>query len=153
MSSLGHIDDDELTVYVSEKSDPERSARIQSHVQFCEECKCRLVACFLARIAELKRKEEGSNCDERRAEKRLEGGEHGYMQTLFPLSFERAAVQIVDASTCGFGLVVNSQVATGTIVQVCTGMMLALGEVRSCKTADYRTFRLGIRVLKNRDDD
>ena len=135
-----HIDNRDLTLYVFERLDPERSSSIQSHVRVCAACKDRLVAGFLARLA------AGNNSDERRAEGRFQSGENGYVQILCPLSFERSAVQIVDVCTGGFGLLMNSLLATGTIVQVCVGTTIALGEVRSCRAADNNQFRLGIRV-------
>jgi len=147
-SPRAHIDSHELTLYVCEKLDPERSSSIQSHVQFCAACKDSLVAGFLARLARLNQGKGAKNSNERRCERRFKSGEQGYLQTLCPLSFERPSVQILDVSTGGIGLLMHSFLATGTILQVCFGTTIALGEVRSCRATDNNQFRLGIRVQK-----
>ena len=143
-----HIDNHDLTLYVSEKLTPALSSSIRLHVRACTACKNRLVAGFVARLTELNLQEAGNNGNERRADGRFQSGEHGYVQALYPLSFERPAVQLVNVSKSGFGLLMNSFLATGTIVQVCIGTANTLGEVRSCRAADNNQFRLGIRVQK-----
>lgn len=145
LSPVAHIEDDDLTLFVSEKLDLEHSFSIQSHVRDCVACKERLLAGLLARLAELNQN-AGNGSNERRVERRFDGVEHGYLQTLSPLSFERPAVQIVNSSENGLGLVTNSSLAKGTIVQICIGKDLVLGEVKSCRATDNDQFRLGIRV-------
>jgi hypothetical protein len=146
LSPAGHIENQDVTLFVSGKLDLEHSSSIQSHVRVCPVCKDMLVAGFLGRLAEVNQKETGNYGRERRVDSRLQSGEIGYLQTLCPLSFERPAVQIVDASKGGYGLAMNSSLATGTIVQICIGTSIVLGEVKSCRAIDNDRFRLGIRV-------
>jgi hypothetical protein len=146
LSPAAHIQNQDVTLYVSGKLDVKHSSSIQSHVQICPACKDMLVAGFIGRLAELSQKDAGNNSSERRAEKRIQSGDNGYLQTLCPLSFERPVVQIVDASTGGFGLAMDSSLAIGTIVQVCVGTAIVLGEVKSCREKDDGQFRVGIRV-------
>jgi hypothetical protein len=146
LSPAAHIENQDVTLYVSGKLDLEHSSSVQSHVRVCPACKDRLVTGFLGRLAEVNQKETGNHSKERRVDSRFQGGESGYLQTLCPLSFERPAVQVVDASKGGFGLAMDSSVATGTIVQICIGTTMVLGEVKSCRAIENDQFRLGIRV-------
>lgn len=146
LSPAAHIQNQDVTLYVSGKLDLKHSSGIQSHVQVCPACKDMLVAGFIGKLAELSQK-NGENTTERRTEKRIESGDNGYLQTLCPLSFDRPVVQIVDSSTAGFGLVMDASLAIGTIVQVCVGTAaIVVGEVKSCRASDNGQFRLGIRV-------
>jgi hypothetical protein len=135
-----HIADRDLALYVFDKLDPERSSSLRAHVRVCAACKDG----FLTRLA------AHNNGRERRVEGRLQSGEHGYVQTLSPFSFERPTVQMIDVSGSGLGLLMNSSLAAGTIVQVCVGTTTALGEVRSCQAIDNNQFRLGIRAQTER---
>jgi hypothetical protein len=150
LSPGAHLDNHDLALYVCEKLDSDRSSIIQSHVRICAACKDRLVAGFLAQLTAQNQK-EAANSNERRAEWRFQSGERGYVQPLCPLSFERPAVQIVDVSKGGFSLIMSSFLATGTIVHVCIGTTIALGEVRSCQATNDNQFRLGIRVPDARE--
>jgi predicted anti-sigma-YlaC factor YlaD len=144
--SATHIEDHNLDLYVREKLDAEQSSNIQTHVQNCSLCRDRLVNGFLTRLGEMnqERPENGSN--EKRAARRFQSGERGTMQTLCPLSLERAAVQIVDVSKDGFGVVVDSLLATGTIVQIQIGTTISVGTVRSCRATGDQQFHAGIHV-------
>jgi hypothetical protein len=144
---MPHIDDHDLTQYIRERLDSERCSHVQAHVRDCPTCKERLVAGFIARLGELTEKEPGKS-NERRTEGRFLSGDRGYLQTICPLSFERPAVQIVDVSKGGFGLLMNSLLEKGTIVQVCTGTTSALGTVQSCRATENNQFRLGVRVQR-----
>jgi hypothetical protein len=135
-----HIEDHDLALYVFDRLGQERSSSIKSHVGVCTACKDKLVAGFLTRLAAV------NNAAERRTEGRLQGGEQGYLQTLSPLSFDRPTVQIIDVSHGGWGLRMNSSLATGIIVQVSAGTASALGEVRYCLSTDHNQFRVGIRM-------
>ena len=146
LSATAHIDDHDLTLYIGEGLDSHRSSSVQDHVRGCLTCEEKLVAGFLARLAELSKMQGRNNSNDRRIDGRFLSGEHGYLQTLCPLSFERPAVQVVDVSKGGFGLLMNSLLTEGTIVQVCIGTTTALGEVRSCRATYNNQFRVGIRV-------
>jgi len=148
MSVSAHIDNDELTVYVSQKSEPERFAHIQAHVRTCPDCKDRLVARVLARITELNHAAPGSLPNERRSERRFERGEDGHLQSLCPLSFDRLPVQIVDVSKSGYGILIDSALSEGAIVQLTIGKNNVLGEIRTCRTTPDNRYRVGILVKK-----
>jgi hypothetical protein len=70
------------------------------------------------------------------------------MQTLCPLSLEQAAVQVLNVSKDGFGLLVESFVATGTIVQIRIGTAIFVGTVRTCRATSDGQFQAGIRVQR-----
>jgi hypothetical protein len=144
-----HIDSHDLELYVREKLDAERSSIIQSHVQICSVCRSKLVGEFLARLGEVNQKQPGTNGVEKRAERRFQSGESGFMQTLCPLSLEQAAVQVLNVSKDGFGLLVGSFVATGTIVQIRIGTAISVGTVRSCRATSDGQFHAGIRVQRS----
>jgi hypothetical protein len=141
-----HIDAHDLDLYVREKLDAEHSSRIQSHLQICAVCRDKLVDGFLARLTELNQQQPGDTVHEKRAARRMKSGERGSLQTLCPLSFERPAVQIVDVSKDGFGLLVDAFLTTGTIVQIQIGNTISVGTVRSCRAAGDHRFHLGILV-------
>jgi hypothetical protein len=140
-----HIDARNLDLYVRQKLDAEHSASIQSHVQICTACREKLVSGFLGRLAEMGQ-EPGNIINEKRAARRVQSGEKGSMQTLCPLSLERPAIQIVDVSKDGFGVLVDSLLETGTIVQIQVGSTISVGTVRSCRAAGDRQFHAGIHV-------
>ena len=149
MPAVVHIDSDDLELYVREKSDAEHSSVIQSHVQICAVCRDRLVNGFLTRLDEMNREQPGNNRPEKRAERRFQSGERGSMQTLCPLSLEQAAVQVLNVSKVGFGLLVESFVPTGAIVQIRIGTTISVGTVRSCRTTSDGQFHAGIRVQRS----
>jgi hypothetical protein len=140
-----HIDARDLDLYAREKLDAARSSSIQSHVQICAVCRDRLVSGFLARLGEMNQHPE-NNINEKRAARRFQSGERGSMQTLCPLSLDRRAVQIVDTSKDGFGLLVDSALPTGTILQIQIGTTISVGTVRSCRPAGDNGFHAGIHV-------
>jgi hypothetical protein len=148
MNVRAHIDNDELNVYVSQKSEPTRFAHIQTHIRNCPECKERLVARVLARITELNHAGPGTLSSERRSERRFERGEDGQLQSLCPLSFDRLPVQIVDVSKSGYGLLIDSPLSEGAIVQISIGSTNVLGEVRTCRPTPDNRHRVGIRIQK-----
>jgi hypothetical protein len=141
-----HIDSHDLDLYVREKLDAEHSSSIQSHAQSCAACRDRLVNGFLARLAEINQHQPGDIVNEKRAARRIQSGERGLMQTLCPLSLERAAVQIVDVSKDGFGVLVDSLLPTETIVQIHVGTTISVGTVRSCRATSDNHFHAGIHV-------
>jgi hypothetical protein len=143
-----HIDSRDLDLYVREKLDAEHSRNIQSHVQTCAACRDRLVSGFLTRLGEVNQRQPGNNGIEKRAERRFQSGERGSMQTLCPLSLEQAAVQVLNVSKDGFGLLVESFVATGTIVQIRIGTAISVGTVRTCRATSDGQFQAGIRVQR-----
>jgi hypothetical protein len=140
-----HIDAQHLDLYVRQKLDAERSAAIQAHVQICTVCREKLVSGFLDRLGEMSQHPENS-INEKRAARRHQSGEHGSLQALCPLSLERAAVQIVDVSKDGFGILMDWFLATETIVQIQIGNTISVGTVRSCRTAGEHRFHAGIQV-------
>jgi len=142
-------DKGKLYLYVRGKLDVEQSPDIQSHVQLCDVCRDRLISSFLALFAELNGPRRENN-DERRIMRRFQSGELGCVQTLCPLSFERHAIRIVDVSDSGFGLLTDSFLAKGTIVQIQIGKTVSVGTVRSCRAIDDSQFRAGIRVRNSR---
>lgn len=146
MTSNAHIDSHDLDLYVREKLDAEHSSSIQSHAQSCTTCRNRLVNGFIARLAEINQQQPGEVVNEKRAARRVQSGERGVMQTLCPLSLERAAVQIVDVSKDGFGVLVDSLLPTETIVQIQIGTTISVGTVRSCRATSDNRFRAGIHV-------
>ena len=145
MTPDAHIDAHDLDLYVREKLDMEHSFSIQSHLHICSICRDRLIKGVLTRLTELNQ-EPGDKIHEKRAARRMQSGERGSMQTLCPLSFERPAVQIVDVSKDGFGLLADAFLTTGTIVQIQIGNTISVGTVRSCRPAGEHRFHLGIRV-------
>ena len=146
MISAAHIDSRDLDLYVREKLSADQSSTIQSHVQSCTACREKLVSGFLARLGEMTEQQPGSNIPEKRSARRFQSGERGTIQTLCPLSLERAAVQIVDVSKDGFGVVMDSLLSTGTIVQIQIGTTISVGTVRSCRAAGDQQFHAGIHV-------
>lgn len=145
MTPDAHIDAYNLDLYVREKLDAEDSFNIQSHVQICTSCRDLLVNGFLARLSEMNQ-EPQNTIYEKRSARRVQSGERGSMQTLCPLSLERRAVQIVDVSMDGFGVLVDSLLATGTIVQIQIGSTISVGTVRSCRATGDHQFHAGIHV-------
>jgi hypothetical protein len=141
-----HIDSHDLDLYVRETLGAEHSFSIQSHAQSCTPCRDRLVNAFLARLAEINQQEPEDRLKEKRAARRIQSGEHGLMQTLCPLSLERAEVQIVDVSKDGFGVLVDSLLPTEAIVQIHIGTTISVGTVRSCRVTSDNHFHAGIHV-------
>jgi hypothetical protein len=149
MSASAHINNEEIAVYVAQKSEPERFLHIQAHIRGCSECKDRLVARVLAHMTELNNAGPGIfSSNERRSERRLERGEDGHLQSLCPLSFDRLSVQIVDVSKNGYGILMDSPLSEGAIVQLSIGKTNILGEIRTCRTTPDNRYRVGIRVKK-----
>jgi predicted anti-sigma-YlaC factor YlaD len=146
--SAAHIDSRDLDLYVREKLNAEQSSSIQSHVQNCSVCRENLVNGFLTRLGEMSQEQPGNSIPEKRSERRFHSGEQGSMQLLCPLSLERAAVQIVDVSKDGFGVLVDAFVSAGTIVQIQIGSTISVGTVRSCRAAGQQ-FHAGIHVRKH----
>ena len=146
MTPTDHIDGYDLDLYALEKLDAEQASSIRSHVQKCGVCKDRLVTGFLARLAGLNHKQPGNSSSERRVAHRLKSGEHGSIQSICPLSFERPPVEIVDVSKDGFGLLMTSFLAERTIVQIHIGTTISVGTVISCQKIGDNQFRAGIRV-------
>jgi hypothetical protein len=144
--SAAHIDSRDLDLYVREKLNAEQSSSIQAHVHSCPVCREKLVNGFLDRLGEMNQQQPGSSIHEKRSERRFQSGEHGTMQTLCPLSLDRVAVQIVDVSKDGFGVLVDSLMPTGTIVQIQIGATVSVGTVRSCRAAGDQQFHAGIHV-------
>ncbi len=146
MTVDAHIEARDLDLYVRQKLDAEHSSSIQAHLQNCAACRDRLVSGFLTRLAEMNQTQPGDVIHEKRAARRVQSGEHGSMQTLCPLSLERPAVQIVDVSKDGFGLLVDSFLPEGTILQIQIGTTISVGTVRSCRPAGDNRFHAGIHV-------
>jgi hypothetical protein len=144
--STAHIDSRDLDLYIREKLNAVQSSSIQSHVQSCPVCREKLVNGFLDRLGEMNQEPPGSSVHEKRSERRFQSGEHGTIQTLCPLSLERIAVQIVDVSKDGFGVLVDSPMPAGTIVQIQIGSTVSVGTVRSCRAAGDQQFHAGIHV-------
>ena len=148
MTPDAHIDAYNLDLYVREKLDAEQSSNIQSHVQICSTCRDLLVGGFLTRLSEMNREQPQNTVHEKRAARRVQSGERGSMQTLCPLSLERRAVQIVNVSKDGFGVLVDSLLATETIVQIQIGSTISVGTVRSCRPAGDHQFHAGVHVQR-----
>jgi len=146
LSPDAHIEAYNLDLYVREKLDAEDSSNIQSHVHICTSCRNLLVNGFLARLSEMNQEQPQNTIYEKRSARRIQSGERGSMQTLCPLSLERPAVQIVDVSPDGFGVLVDSLLATETIVQIQVGSTISVGTVRSCRSTGDGQFHAGIHV-------
>ena len=145
-SFANHIDSDELNLYIANKASRDQAESIKRHIEICDSCKDGLVAGLLQLMVSLKQGGGRSTPADKRHTARLESGESGYLQSISPLSFDRPAVQIADISKGGIGLFIDSQLAQGTIVQVCTGSANLLGEVASCVFVEGARYRVGIRV-------
>jgi hypothetical protein len=146
MVPVAHIENHDLDLYVREQLGSKHSSSIQAHVQSCAACEEKLVAGLLARLAELNQKQPSDSSRELRIERRFQSGDHGSLQTICPLSFERSNVQIADISKGGFGLLTNTFLPTGTIVQIHIGTSTAWGEVRFCRTDGNSEFHAGIQL-------
>ena len=140
---IEHIDPNELALFISDDLPRNRVDDIKAHVHTCTACEERLVTGLLSRINHLN---DGSLPVDNRTAKRLERNETGYLQAISPLSFDRHDVQIVDGSDGGLGLLTQAHLEPGTIIQVCVGLALALGEVRACQPIGNGMNRIGVQV-------
>ena len=142
MSDLTHIQDEEITQYVSAGADPGRAPHIRSHILECSRCEKKLVAQVAARLAELSSLQQAYNNRESREPAR----DSASLQSLCPLSFERIPVQMVDVSKSGFGVLTPSRLQPGTIVNIRNGTTDAIGTVRYCQTIGDNRYKAGIQT-------
>jgi hypothetical protein len=84
--------------------------------------------------------------DEQYSESDFNNGDLGSVQALPPLSLDRTALQISDISTGGFGVITDTVLPVGAIVQIRIGKTIALGEVRFCRTAGNSRYHAGVYV-------
>jgi hypothetical protein len=82
---------------------------------------------------------------EKRADPRFGAGDSAIVQEISPLSLERHAVQIVDVSKNGLGILGPRSLMPGTVVQIRIKDKVELGEVRHCSAKD-RGYRIGLRL-------
>ena len=145
-----HIQDTELDSYLHNRAGSTGISRIQSHVRQCVTCEEKLVSLMIAQLAELSDKQRGRSSDSR-LDRRVQIGEFGSLQTLFPLSFQRSEVEVINISRNGFGLLTPTFLQPGTIVQVTTATTVKLGEVRYCRSVDGGRFHTGVQVRTARE--
>ena len=145
MPPTDHLQDVDVESFLHNRADAATASSIQSHVRQCIACEEKLASSMIALLVGLSDKYQGDD-KERRIGQRLQTGEPGFLQTLSPLSFERADVQILDASKGGLGLRLSSYLQSGTLVQVVAGATAVLGEVIYCRSLDGGKFHVGIRL-------
>lgn len=146
MSIIAHVEKTELESYIRKQLAAERMSGIDSHVRECAPCKNRLIAGFLSRLAEMTGELQECGRPERRQERRLEYGEHGSVQPLFPLADELTDVELLDISEGGLGLLTNTSLSPGTLVRVLIQTTIVLGEVRYCREKGGDQYHVGIHV-------
>ena len=142
-----HAFDDDLTLYIRGRLEPERLSAIDAHLFDCEICRERLSRCIGSRL--ILHLIGGAKTDEKRerSEPRFNTGSEAMLQELSPLSLERQEVQIVDISKHGLGILAPKAVSPGTIVQVRINTTVELGEVRHCSARDDNGYRIGLRFI------
>jgi hypothetical protein len=140
-----HSDDDELQRYVLGRLSAAEIGVLEGHVFDCAECKNRLgaTAQLVAKILSLQRVDPRAN---KRAEPRFRISDAVFLRCFSPLLPDRWAVQIIDVSKNGLGLLVPTHLSPGSLVQVKSGATFALGEVRYSRQISEHQFQTGIRI-------
>ncbi|MEI9814876.1 MAG: zf-HC2 domain-containing protein [Acidobacteriota bacterium] len=135
--TLSHIDDRRLSLYFSDQLDPEQRIFVQLHLRHCAACRNRVEADASTQLAKW---------EPPSLERPFSSGQLGSVQALSPLSLDKTAIQITDVSAGGFGVIADTSLPAGAIVQVRIGNSVALGEVRYCRAAGNNRFHAGVFV-------
>jgi hypothetical protein len=146
ITSVVHIHEDDLDLYVRGRLEPDHTSTVESHLLECQTCQDRLsrrIGLQLALHPTGRTKSEGKY---ERSELRFRTGDNARFQELNPLSVDCQNVKIVDVSKNGLGLLAPRSVLPGTIVQVRVGNNIEIGEVRFCLASGDQVYRIGLRL-------
>jgi len=137
-----HILDEDLEKYTSERLDPARASQLRFHIAQCTTCENKLVNAVIAKLGNLGGREK-------REHRRNPADGSGWLQTVCPLSFDKAQVGIIDASSTGYGLRTAVPLEPGTIVELGIGAKVLVGTIRSCERLEDAAYRVGVSTARS----
>jgi len=138
----GHVDDNDLELYLKYRLSGESISAIEAHLARCPACVDKLVEqdkC-LWYLAEL-RGGEG----ERRKHPRLKTNQAASLQVLNPFSADVWDIQIVDVSTGGLRTHTSKPLLPDSLIRVRMQYSVECGDVRYCIPAE-EGFNAGVRL-------
>ena len=144
--SVVHIHKGDLELYVRGRLEPERISAVELHLWECQACREQLSQCIGSQLILHAVGKSKSELKYERSEPRFNVGEDAVLQELSPLSLDRQAVDIVDISKNGLGILAPKSVLPGTIVQIRIKSAVELGEVRHCSAGIHSGYRIGLRL-------
>ena len=141
-----HIHEDDLELYARGRLEPEHTSTVESHLLECQSCRDRFSQCIGLKLSLHLIGTTKSEAKYERSEPRFCAGDHAVVQEINPLSIDRQAVEILDVSRNGLGILAPKSILPGTIVQVRIKSTVELGEVRHCSASGDDGYQIGIRL-------